>query len=149
MRRRDFLGLVGGVTVLSPLAARSQQLPVIGVLNSGNEQLRRDQFDGLHRGLKEAGFVAGANVTVLYLGADDHYDRRPALAEQFVRRPVTAIAAVGGPVVALAAKAATSTIPIIFSAVSDPVKSGLVASLNQPGGNVTGNAGFSIELDGK
>ena len=123
MRRRDFLNLAGGMTVAFPLAARSQQavMPVIGVLNSGNEQLRPDQFDGLHRGLKEAGFVAGANVAMVYLGADDHYERLPGLAQELVRRPVTVIAAVGGPVVAIAAKAATSTIPIVFSAVSDPV----------------------------
>jgi putative ABC transport system substrate-binding protein len=88
-------------------------------------------------------------VTVLYRGADDHYDRLPTLAAEFVRRPVSVIAAVGGPVVALAAKAATSTIPIVFTAVSDPVKSGLVASLNRPGGNITGNAGLTIELDAK
>ena len=149
MRRREFFRLAGGVAIAFPLAARGQQQPVIGVLNSGKEQLRPDQFDGLHRGLKEAGFVAGSNVTVVYLGADDHYDRLPGLAEELVRRPVTVIAAVGGPVVALAAKAVTSTIPIVFSAVSDPVKSGLVASLNRPGGNVTGNAGFTIELDAK
>src|SRR6185436_1676055 len=151
MRRRDFLNLAGGMTVAFPLAARSQQagMPVIGVLNSGNEQLRPDQFDGLHRGLKEAGFVAGANVAIVYLGADDHYERLPGLAQELVRRPVTVIATVGGPVAALAAKAATSTIPIVFAAVSDPVKSGLVASLNRPGGNITGNAGFSIELDAK
>ena len=144
-------GLPAGQDIAFPLAARGQQpvMPVIGVLNSGKEQLRPDQFDGLHRGLKEAAFLAGANVTIAYLGADNHYERLPGLAEEFVRRPVTVIAAVGGPVVALAAKAVTSTIPVVFSAVSDPVKSGLVASLNRPGGNVTGSAGFTIELDAK
>src|SRR5215470_867603 len=107
MRRREFISLVGGATVIFPLIARAQQsaMPVIGVLNSGAEQLRPDQFDGLHRGLKEAGFVAGENVTVVYRGADDHYDRLPSLAAEFVRHPVMVIAAVGGPVVALAAKA--------------------------------------------
>ena len=151
MRRREFISIVGGATVVFPLIARAQQqaMPVIGVLNSGTAQLRPDQFDGLHRGLKEAGFVAGANATIVYRGADDHYDRLPALAAELVRRPVAVIAAVGGPVVALAAKAATSTIPIVFTAVSDPVKSGLVASLNRPGGNITGNAGLTIELDAK
>ena len=116
MRRHEFFSLAGAA-IAFPLAARGQQpvMPVIGVLNSGKEQLRPDQFDGLHRGLKEAGFVAGANVTVAYLGADDHYERLPGLAEEFVRRPVTVIAAVGGPVVALAAKAVTSTIPVVFS----------------------------------
>jgi len=151
MRRREFLSIVGGAATGLPFAARSQpsMLPIIGVLNSGKAQLRPDQFDGLHAGLKEAGFVAGTNVTVEYLGADDRYERLQGLAEEFVRRPVAVIAAVGGPVVAMAAKAVTSTIPIVFSAVSDPVKSGLVASLNLPGGNVTGSGGFVIELDAK
>ncbi|MCP4621476.1 MAG: hypothetical protein GY844_34160 [Bradyrhizobium sp.] len=151
MLRREFLGIVGGVAVGFPLAANGQPsaLPVIGVLNSGKAQLRRDQFDGIHAGLKEAGFAAGTNVIVEYLGADDHYERLEGLAQELVRRRVAVIAAVGGPVVAMAAKAATSTIPIVFGAVSDPVKSGLVASLNMPGGNVTGNGGFVIELDAK
>ena len=107
MKRREFFSLLGGATIAFPFAARSQQsaMPVIGVLNSGKEQLRPDQFDGLHGGLNEAAFVAGANVTFVYLGADDHYDRLPGLAEELVRRRVTVIAAVGGPVVALAAKA--------------------------------------------
>jgi putative ABC transport system substrate-binding protein len=123
--------------------------PVIGVLNSGTEQLRVDQFDGLHRGLKESGFVAGTNVAVVYRGASDSYDRLPALAAELVRLPVAVIATAGGPVTALAAKGVTSTIPIVFAAVSDPVQSGLVKSLNRPSGNITGSAGFSIELDAK
>jgi putative tryptophan/tyrosine transport system substrate-binding protein len=149
MSRRDFVALLGGAAW--PVAALAQQraLPLIGILNSGTEQLRPDQFDGLHRGLKETGFVAGTNVTVISRGAGDNYDRLPVLAAEFVRLPVAVIATAGGPVAALAAKAATSTIPIVFAAVSDPVKSGLVASLSRPGGNITGNAGFSIELDAK
>jgi putative ABC transport system substrate-binding protein len=151
MKRREFIALLGGAAAVWPLSAGAQQraLPLIGILNSGTEQLRPDQFDGLHRGLREAGFVTGTNVTVIPRGADDNYDRLPALAAEFVRLPVAVIATAGGPVAALAAKAATSTIPIVFAAVSDPVKSGLVASLNRPGGNITGNAGFSIELDAK
>jgi putative ABC transport system substrate-binding protein len=151
MRRREFFGLAGGAAIAFPLIGRSQPLamPVIGVLNSGNAQLRPDQFGGLHRGLREAGFVAGENVIVVYRGANDRYERLSDLAVELVRRPVTVIATVGGPVVALAAKAATSTIPIVFAAVSDPVKSGLVASLNRPGGNITGTAGLTIELDAK
>ena len=133
-----------------PPAVRAQKaMPVVGMLNSGPREPRRDQLDGFHRGLREAGFVVGQNVTILHLGADDHYDRLPALAAELVRRQVAVIATVGGPVSALAAKAATPTIPIVFAAVSDPVKSGLVASFNRPGGNITGNAGFSIELDAK
>lgn len=114
MRHREFVCLVGGVTLAFPFAAQGERLarPVIGVLNSGKEQLRPDQFAGLHRRLKEAGFVVGENVTVIYRSANDHYERLPSLAEELVRRPVTVIAAVGGPVAALAAKAATSTIPI-------------------------------------
>ena len=111
--------------------------------------MREDQSDGLRRGLKEAGFAEGENLSILYRGADDHYDRLPALAAELVSRSVAVIATAGGPVAALAAKSATNSIPIVFAAVSDPVKSGLVASLNRPGGNVTGNAGLTIELDAK
>ena len=151
MRRRDFVTLFGGVTVAFPFAASGQPLalPVIGVLNTGKEELRPDQFDGLHRGLKEMGFTAGSNVTLVYLGAHDRYERLPSLADELVRRSVAVIATVGAPAAALAAKAATSTIPIVFTAVSDPVKSGLIASLNRPGGNVTGNGGLVTELDAK
>jgi putative ABC transport system substrate-binding protein len=151
MKRREFITLLGGAAAAWPIAARAQQrvFPVIGVLNSGTEQLRVDQFDGLHRGLKESGFVAGTNVAVVYGGASDSYDRLPALAAELVRLPVAVIATAGGPVTALAAKGATSTIPIVFAAVSDPVQSGLVKSLNRPSGNITGSAGFSIELDAK
>jgi putative ABC transport system substrate-binding protein len=149
MQRRDFI-MTLGLAAVWPLAVRAQQaIPVIGMLNSGPSEPRRDQLEGFHRGLREAGFVVGQNVTILNLGADDHYDRLPALAAELVRRQVAVIAAVGGPVTALAAKAATPTIPIVFTAVSDPVKSGLVASFNRPGGNITGNAGLSIELDAK
>jgi putative tryptophan/tyrosine transport system substrate-binding protein len=95
------------------------------------------------------GFAEGENLNILYRGADGHYERLPALAAELVVRSVVVIATAGGPVAALAAKSATNTIPIVFAAVSDPVKSGLVASLNRPGGNVTGNAGLTIELDAK
>jgi putative tryptophan/tyrosine transport system substrate-binding protein len=151
MRRREFIIFVSGGAAAWPLSVRGQQplLPLIGVLSSGPAKLRDDQSDGLRRGLKEAGFAEGENLTILYRGADDHYDRLPALAAELVSRSVAVIATAGGPVAALAAKAATSAIPIVFAAVSDPVKSGLVASLNRPGGNVTGNAGLTIELDAK
>jgi putative ABC transport system substrate-binding protein len=150
MKRREFIALAGSAALGWPLDLRAQQaVLVIGMLNSGPAEPRRDQLDGFHRGLKETGFVAGQNVTILKRGADDHYDRLPTLAAELVRQPVTVIATVGGPVAALAAKAATTTIPIVFAAVSDPVKSGLVTGLNRPGGNVTGNAGLTIELDAK
>jgi putative ABC transport system substrate-binding protein len=151
MRRREFITFVSGAAIAWPFAARGQQLslPLVGVLSSGPAKLREDQSDGLRRGLKDAGFAEGENLTILYRGADDHYDRLPALAAELVSRSVAVIATAGGPVAALAAKAATSVIPVVFAAVSDPVKSGLVASLNRPGGNVTGNAGLTIELDAK
>ena len=129
MRRRNFIAGLGVVAAL-PVAARAQrQLPVIGMLNSGTVEPRRDQIEWFQRGLKEAGFAEGENVIIVKRGADDHYDRLPALAAELVRQQVAVIATVGGPVAALAAKTATATIPIVFAAVSDPVKSGLVASL--------------------
>jgi putative ABC transport system substrate-binding protein len=151
MRRREFLAFLSSAAAACPQALRGQQtsLPSIGVLSSGPAKLREDQSDGLRRGLKEAGFVEGENLRIVYRGADDQYDRLPALAAELVSRSVSVIATAGGPVAALAAKSATNTIPIVFAAVSDPVKSGLVASLNRPGGNVTGNAGLTIELDAK
>ena len=119
------------------------------MLNSGPAQPRPDQIHGFYRGLREAGFVVGENVSVVQRGANDEYARLPALAQELVGLRVDVIAAIGGPVAALAAKQVTSTVPIVFSAVSDPVKSGLVTSLNRPGGNVTGSAGLATELDAK
>ena len=149
MRRREFITRIAGVA-LFPLSAYAQRsMPVIGMLNTGPVEPRRDQIEGFLRGLKDTGFVEGQNVSLLKRGADDHYDRLPLLATELVQRRVDVIMNVGGPPAALAAKGATSTIPIAFAAVADPVKSGLVASLNRPGGNVTGNAGLSIELDPK
>jgi putative ABC transport system substrate-binding protein len=147
MNRRNFIALLVGTPVVSGVA--HAQSPVIGMLNSGAIEPRRDQLDSLLRGLAESGFVPGQNVTILKRGADDNYARLPGLAAELVRERVDVIATVGGPPAALAAKGATSTIPIVFTAVSDPVRSGLVASLNRPGGNVTGNAGLTIELDAK
>jgi putative ABC transport system substrate-binding protein len=151
MQRREFIAFLIGAAAIWPRIARGQQpsLPLIGILSSGPAKLREDQSGGLLRGLKEAGFVEGQNLNILYRGADDHYDRLPALAAELVGRSVAVIATAGGPVAALAAKSATNTIPIVFAAVSDPVRSGLVTSLNRPGGNVTGNAGLTIELDAK
>lgn len=151
MRRRDFIAFLSSGAAAWPLTVRGQRQssPLIGVLSSGPTKLREDQSNGLLRGLKEAGFVEGENLRIVYRGADDHYDRLPALAAELVSQSVAVIATAGGPVAALAAKSVTNTIPIVFAAVSDPVKSGLVASLNRPGGNVTGNAGLTIELDAK
>ena len=156
MKRREFptfptfLLLIGGVFSWSLAAsAQSPGGPIIGFLNSGSAGSRGEQFAAFDRGLKEAGYVDGQNVTVEYRWADDDYNRLPSLAAELVRRPVAVLVAGGGPVSALAAKAATKTIPIVFTTVADPVESGLVASLNRPGGNVTGTAGLTSELDAK
>src|SRR5215510_494973 len=118
-----------------PLAAGAQSpsRPVVGFLNSGSAGSRGEQFAAFDRGLGEPGYVDGQNVTIEYRWAEDHYDRLPVLAAELVRR-VAVLVAGGGPVSALAAKAATTTIPIVFTTVADPIKSGLVASLNRPGG---------------
>jgi putative tryptophan/tyrosine transport system substrate-binding protein len=142
MRRRDFIKVIGS-TVAWPLAAGAQQpgMPVIGFLSSGfrrsDEALRLGPF---WEGLKEAGYVEGRNVASEYRGAEGHYDRLPELATDLLRRDPAVIVAVGGPIPALAAKRASTTVPVVFVFVGDPVKLGLVASFNRPGGNVTGVA---------
>jgi len=140
MKRRQFLAAVGGVAaspIVWPLAARAQQaMPVIGFLRSTTFANATQIVALFRQGLKETGFVEGQNVTVEYHSADDQPDRLRALAADLVRRPVTMIVANG--IAALAAKAATTTVPIVFITGSDPVRDGLVASLNRPGGNVTG-----------
>jgi putative ABC transport system substrate-binding protein len=134
----------------APLRAQQQGLPVVGFLTSGSiASLNKNWMAGFHRGLGESGLVAGQNVIVEYRAADDRYDRLPALAAELVKRPVGVIVAAGGPVSALAARKATGSIPIVFTTIADPVRSGLVASLNRPGGNATGMAGLTSELDVK
>jgi len=150
MRRREFLGVLGA-TAAWPLAARAQQpaMPVVGFLDSRVPDALADRLRGFRQGLKEAGFVEGENVAILYRWAENHPDRLPALAADLVSRQVAAIAVSGGPAVSFAAKAATTTIPIVFGSADDPVRLGLVASFARPGGNLTGISFLNRELASK
>ena len=139
MRRREFLGVLSGAVAVWPLAAHAQQhKPVIGFLGATSLGKETRALDSLHQGLKEIGYVEGQNVSIQYRWAEGRYDLFPALAGDLVRHQVTVILAPASTPAALAAKAATQTIPIVFTIGSDPIAAGLVASLAKPGGNVTG-----------
>jgi putative ABC transport system substrate-binding protein len=150
MRRRAFVALLGAATLL-PLAGHAQRppMPVIGFLHSGAAQPNADRLAGFRRGLGEAGLVEGQNVAIEYRWAEGKNERLPELAADLVRRDVAVIATLSASQAAVAAKAATSTIPIVFQVGSDPVAMGLVASLNRPGGNATGISTMNAEITAK
>jgi putative ABC transport system substrate-binding protein len=151
MKRRDFIALLGGAAATPlvwplPLRAQAPAMPFVGFMNSGSQSPPHADFG---KGLAETGFIDGRNVTVAFRWAEGRYDQLPMYAADFVRRGAAVIFAGGGAHTAIAAKAATATTPIVFAIGSDPVKFGLVASLNRPGGNLTGVSFFTAELESK
>ena len=151
MRRREFIRLIGSAAVALPLGASAQQraMPVIGYLGSDSPDVFAGRLRAFRQGLSETSYVEGQNVAIQYRWAENHHDRFPALLADLIRRDVTVIVAVTGTPPALAAKDATTTIPIVFATAGDPVALGLVASLNRPGGNITGVATLTVELGPK
>jgi putative ABC transport system substrate-binding protein len=150
MNRRDLMTLIGGAAVW-PVAARAQQaaMPIIGLISSGALESDAARLVAFRQGLNEVGFVEGRNVAFEYRGMQGHYDLAPAFVADFIRRPVSVIVAVASTPATLAAKAATSTIPIVFNIGNDPVEAGIVLSFNRPGGNITGISNLTGPLAAK
>jgi putative tryptophan/tyrosine transport system substrate-binding protein len=150
MKRREFISLIGGVAATWPLAVKAQQpaTPVVGYLDSRTHDEGESRAAAFRRGLQESGYIAGQNVAIEYHWAEQQIDRLPAMATDLVKRRVTVIAT-GSTPAAVAAQAATTTIPIVFEMGSDPVRLGLIANLNRPGGNVTGVTNLIVEVGPK
>src|SRR5205085_8260719 len=151
MRRRDFIKTIAGSAAVWPLAARAQApaMPVVGFLTSLGADERHNLRNAFRRGLDEMGYTEGRNVAIEYRFAENQHDRLPALAADLVGRQVAVIAATGGGGAILASKAATTTIPIVFTTGGDPIQEGFVASLNRPGGNLTGVSFFGTRIVAK
>jgi putative tryptophan/tyrosine transport system substrate-binding protein len=148
IKRREFIALLGGAAMVWPRAARAQQaerMPVIGFLHPASKATYEDMLAAFSHGLKETGYIEGQNATIEYRWAEGQYDRLPAMAVELIDRPVAVLVAGAFPA-ALAAKASTSTTPIVFMSGADPVQAGLVASLNRPGGNMTGMSLLMVGL---